>query len=302
MGTVTRTDDRVAAFSSRGPTAIDRSPKPDLVAPGVGIESLSAPGSFLYNSSAPYLLNGTVATTSLPYLSLSGTSMSAPVVTGTIALMLQANPALTPVVVKAILQYTAQPYAGYDVLTQGAGFLNARGAIELARFFAIGGSGAYPGTGTWGKRLIFGTGHVGITQIIAPLFPGGLVTVRTAPILCIVGCDADLAAWRAWGMRCLRAGCHPLDPPSSIVAWGLAWSVQWANGDASDVVGQTVVWGSGDAGETVVWGTGDTGEMVVWGTGDGEMVVWGTDDGEMVVWGTGCDNDPNCQPMAWPNQ
>ena len=43
-----------------------------------------------------------------PYLSLTGTSMAAPVVTGTVALMLQANPSLTPNGVKAILQYTAQ--------------------------------------------------------------------------------------------------------------------------------------------------------------------------------------------------
>ncbi|HMD36253.1 MAG TPA: S8 family serine peptidase, partial [Vicinamibacterales bacterium] len=75
----------------------------------------------MYITAAPYLLNGTVSTGYLPYLSQSGTSMAAPVVTGTVALMLQANPALTPNAVKAILQYTAQTYAGYDVLTQGAG-------------------------------------------------------------------------------------------------------------------------------------------------------------------------------------
>ena len=34
--------------------------------------------------------------------------MAAPVVTGTVALMLQANPSLTPNAVKAILQYTAE--------------------------------------------------------------------------------------------------------------------------------------------------------------------------------------------------
>ena len=59
--------------------------------------------------------------------------MAAPVVSGTVALMLQANPKLTPNLVKAILQYTAQVYAGYKPLEQGAGFLNALGAVQLAR-------------------------------------------------------------------------------------------------------------------------------------------------------------------------
>ena len=71
-----------------------------------------------------------------PYLSLSGTSMAAPVVSGTVAQMLQANPALTPNQVKAILQYTAEASLNYDPLTQGAGFLNAKGAVYLARYLA----------------------------------------------------------------------------------------------------------------------------------------------------------------------
>ena len=61
--------------------------------------------------------------------------MAAPVVTGAIALMLEANAALTPNAVKAILEYTAEARDGYNHLTQGAGFLNARGAVELARAF-----------------------------------------------------------------------------------------------------------------------------------------------------------------------
>ena len=105
-------DDTIAAFSSRGPTAIDNAAKPDVVAPGVGIESLSDPDSAFYVSKAPYLLGGTVATAYLPYLSLSGTSVAAPVVSGTVALMLQANPTLTPNAVKAILQYTSQVVPG----------------------------------------------------------------------------------------------------------------------------------------------------------------------------------------------
>ena len=42
-----------------GPTALDRRAKPDIVAPGVGIESLSNPDSSLYESASAYLLPGT---------------------------------------------------------------------------------------------------------------------------------------------------------------------------------------------------------------------------------------------------
>ena len=156
MGTVDPSDDRIAGFSSRGPTAIDLAAKPDLVAPGVGIESLSDPSSAFYTTQSPYLLEGTVPTTYLPYLSQSGTSMAAPVVTGTVALMLQANPSLTPNQVKAILQYTAQVYPRYDPLTEGAGFLNAKGAVDLARAIATGTpafSAEWSGQMIWGNRL-----------------------------------------------------------------------------------------------------------------------------------------------------
>jgi len=119
----------------RGPSVIDRTPKPDLVSPGVGIESLADPASRLYTTNSSGLLAGSTPASYFPYLSLSGTSMSAPVVSGTIALMLQANPALTPAAVKAILQHTAQINPAYDARTQGAGFLDAKAAIEFAAQF-----------------------------------------------------------------------------------------------------------------------------------------------------------------------
>ncbi len=134
-GTARRSDDSIAPFSSRGPTWIDFAAKPDVLAPGVGIESLSARHSTLYGVLSDYLLDGTEKTPYKPYLSLSGTSMAAPVVSGTVALMLEANPSLTPNAVKAILQYTAQELAGDSPLAQGAGLLNANGAVRLATFF-----------------------------------------------------------------------------------------------------------------------------------------------------------------------
>ena len=116
-------------YSSRGPSAIDYQAKPDLLAPGTGVVSLSDATSLLYLTNPGLLLNGLLG--NKPYISLSGTSMAAPVVAGTVALMLQANPSLTPNLVKAAIQYTAQVYPGYNALTQGAGFLNTKGAVDL---------------------------------------------------------------------------------------------------------------------------------------------------------------------------
>src|SRR5438105_5059256 len=61
-----------------------------------------------------------------------GTSMAAPVVSGAAALLLQANPSLTPNMIKALLMYTAQPLAGFNTFEQGAGELNIEGAVRLA--------------------------------------------------------------------------------------------------------------------------------------------------------------------------
>ena len=130
--TANRADDTLAPFSSRGPTHIDRAIKPDVVAPGVGIESLAVAGSTIYNLYPTARLSGTLDTATLPYLSMTGTSMAAPVVSGAIALMLQANPDLTPNLVKGILQYTAERRPRIELTAQGAGFLNARGAVQLA--------------------------------------------------------------------------------------------------------------------------------------------------------------------------
>ena len=284
MGTIDRTDDVMAAFSSRGPTPIDYAAKPDIVAPGVGIESLSDPISALYATKTPYLLSGTALTSYLPYLSLSGTSMAAPVVSGTIALMLQANPTLTPNQVKAILQYTAQVYPSYDPLTEGAGFLNAKGAVELSQALATSSFGLHATPAEWSGRLIWGK------QLVS----GGRLT-------------ADANAWGAdviWGTATTPAGdnvvwgtiCTATTCDDGGGTWG-PWAV--------DASAHNVVWGStcggADCGGPWTIEGASAGDSVVWGTTSARSVVWGTADGDSVVWGTGC-SDPTCEPVIWPKQ
>ncbi len=258
-GTAWRWDDKMAGYSSRGPTAVDHEAKPDLVAPGTGMVSLSDPTSTFYQSKAAYLLNGTRATAYKPYLSLSGTSMASPVVAGTVALMIQANPKLTPNLVKGILQYTAQRY-NYDALTQGAGFLNSFGAIELARFYARAHAGdRIPSSWLWSKQINWGNHKV----------TGGVI-------------KPNGSAW------------------AQTIVWGtlddenIVWGTQCGN-DC-----ENIVWGTIDDVENIVWGTIDEGENIVWGTSDdGENIVWGTvDDIENIVWGTACGGD-DCENIVW---
>jgi serine protease AprX len=289
MGTVDRSDDTIAPFSSRGPTAVNYGAKPDIAAPGVGIESLSDPASTLYSAYSASLLNGSVPTTYLPYLSLSGTSMAAPVVSGTVALMLQANPKLTPNAVKAILQYTAQKYPDYDALTQGAGFLNTRGAIELARHFATPDLVPYPDSSDWSHRLIWGNrviqgGRLASTSSAwSADVEWGATASPDGSDLVWGTIDETTDAWSGipamadnivWGSTCGGADC------------GVVWTVVGAGGAAVSSDGDTVVWGS----------SGD--DTVVWGSSSGDPVVWGSSGGDTVVWGSSC-NDPACTPTVW---
>jgi serine protease AprX len=307
MGTIDRADDTIAPFSSRGPTAIDRAAKPDLVAPGVGIESLSVPNSTLYNTKSAYLLPGTVPTSFPPYLSLSGTSMATPVVAGTVALMLQANPALTPNAVKALLQFTAETHTAYDALTQGAGFLNAQGAVELAQFFAAPSTTAYPSDTNWSQKLLWGSHRVvggQLTPDANAWRPGTLwggTTSASGQQIAWGVIYAGLGVWNSWGVSCGDPLCIlPLiwgSVGSQNIVWGTRCGgldcpsgTPWSRSDSSEPV----------SGTTVVWGT-DSGDTVVWGTTDGDTVVWGTTEGDTVVWGTTC-SDPSCEPVIWPSQ
>jgi serine protease AprX len=132
----TDTQGRLASFSSRGDFASGLF-HPTVVAPGVNIVSVR--GSGVTNvTGAEGIANADLqrlGLTELPYYTTaSGTSFSAPQVAGTIALMLEANPNLTPAEVRDILQRSATPLAPYYQHEVGAGMLNAHAAVLQASF------------------------------------------------------------------------------------------------------------------------------------------------------------------------
>ena len=102
----------ISPSSSRGPT-LDGRTKPDVTAPGNVVVSSYSDSPNIINSSyyAPYLSAGETVTVDgrkYYYGAMSGTSMSAPVVTGAMALWLQARPELTPEEAKEIIAETAR--------------------------------------------------------------------------------------------------------------------------------------------------------------------------------------------------
>jgi len=117
-------DDTVASFSSRGPTA-DGVPKPDVVAPGVGIVSLRSPGSALDRRSPAQRVGR-------HYFTLSGTSMATPMCAGLAALILQASPGLTPDQVKGAIVHSCRDLH-FAPTAQGHGLIDARDAVGTSR-------------------------------------------------------------------------------------------------------------------------------------------------------------------------
>ena len=128
-------------FSSHGPTA-DYRIKPDITAPGLTIASAVnsfdnsyASGGGNYSNSV-YQYNAPINSRDYFYAEMSGTSMATPVVAGIVALMLDAEPNLTPQQIKDILSNTAITdnftTETPDSSRWGAGKINAYAAVKKA--------------------------------------------------------------------------------------------------------------------------------------------------------------------------
>ena len=121
--------DRVAFFSSRGPSPVDYSVKPNVLAPGLFIIAARANGTSMGMVLDQY------------YTLASGTSMATPFVSGAVALIRQAHPDWDPFTIRAALESTATPiylaenlytviYEPANPFTSGAGLINVSAAIQ----------------------------------------------------------------------------------------------------------------------------------------------------------------------------
>jgi len=101
----------------------------DIVAPG----GSSGSGNGILQQTFRHACGGSFDLSDFIYCYYSGTSMASPHIAGVVALMLDANPSLTPAQVRQILRDTATDLggAGYD-LEYGSGLVNAAAAVEAA--------------------------------------------------------------------------------------------------------------------------------------------------------------------------
>ena len=145
-------DGMLAGFSSRGVPRdrrlSDNNPNndneyPTITSPGTGRAFESSLTRFGFTtdivsvrSSTNLTANGGEADTEIPfgmipfYTQISGTSMATPFTAGVVALMLDADPTLSPDEIKQILIDTATRMPGYEDYEVGAGYLNAYAAVD----------------------------------------------------------------------------------------------------------------------------------------------------------------------------
>jgi serine protease AprX len=252
-GTVTRSDDHVAPYSSRGPTALDLAVKPDVVAPGTRIVSLEAKGSYLRATYPTWHVAGSGTNA---YFRLSGTSMATAVVSGGVALLLDANPGLTPGQVKVALQMGATFVPDGGLIGAGAGSVNFPAALKLAQSGLIpgllntlegllgSGSGAtFRDSGTLINRIYNNTGLHLLGFLDSVLFWLQADSAESG-VLNLLGLGNPLAQvpanWLVWG---------------EVAGWSGSTYIVWGDSIQSPS-GQYIVWGDSEhTGSTyIVWG------------------------------------------------
>jgi len=252
--TVTTTDDVLAWYSSKGPSLVDFVVKPDLVAPGSAIVSLRDPASFLDTNYHQFTLkigdyknDPRNALHDGLYYALSGTSMAAPMVTGTAALMLEKDPSLNPATLKARLMVSAVKDS-HLIFETGAGELDVNAALGATGYapsamspLAILGTNGYVYVqdtaflwgGDWTMAALWGSGKV----------EGNTVLTSSSVDPSLVGIFAALWGGHGGG----NVGNNSLIWNGSCDKSGLIWSGEGALSlsTTGTVMNDAALWGGG---------------------------------------------------------
>ena len=256
-GTISASDDTVAPYSSRGPTRYEFAVKPDVVAPGTRIVSLEAQNSYISTTYPQWHIAGSGKNA---YIRLSGTSMSTAVVSGGAALLLSAQPSLTPGQVKMAMQMGARFMPAEGLIAAGTGSVNFAQSLKIAQTGLLsaitttvsnllgGASGAaYRDYGTLIDRIYDRTG-IRLLELLdlGALF--GSADTAEPGVLNLLGTSNPLgsagANYVVWG---------------NVADWSGSYYVVWGNTMQSPD-GQYVVWGNNESSSNyVVWGNGTGG-------------------------------------------
>jgi serine protease AprX len=221
MGTATKADDVMASYSSKGPTAVDRIAKPDLVAPGNRIFSTKSFGKMvgisIFKPDLETRFPANVFSRSGFYIELSGTSMAAPMVSGAAALLVQKfGPAITPDAIKGkLMKSAAKTFPAVstfgtqiiqnDLFTVGAGYLDVMAALNNPDGAPAGKLALSP-TASYTCGASGGTGCVRISHAAESLF-------TTASSAALWGNQAVWGGSVLWGDSVLW-GCLLYTSPS----------------------------------------------------------------------------------------
>jgi subtilisin family serine protease len=251
-GTLDTRDDKVAPYSSRGPTRFDFTVKPDIVAPGSRVVSLEALNSYIATHYPQWHIAGSGKNS---YGRLSGTSMATAAVSGGVALLLNAQPGMSPAQVKVALQSGARFMPGEGLIGAGAGVVDFQASLKIANagllntllttvenLLGLSSGASFRDRGRLIDRIYDRTGIRLLSILQLDELLGGADTAEDN-VLSLLGLSNPIGRaapnYVVWG---------------DMSTWTTNYYVVWGD-TMRDPSGQYVVWGDALGGdEYVVWG------------------------------------------------